>query len=94
MKRAGLHRADWLKTEQSPCCRGHTLVTAWKSTTGAGAHTWGIWSMLNTLGSFRLSILKPGWEGQWVAAAPCHQASLKALPWPGVPLASWCPGCF
>lgn len=50
--------------------------------------------MLNSLGSFTLSILKVSWEGQWVAAAPRHQAPLKVLTWSGVRVASWCPGCF
>lgn len=46
--------------------------------------------MLNSLGSFRLSILRPGGEGQWVVAALRHRASLEELTWPGEPLASGC----
>lgn len=42
--------------------QGQAPVSAWTSTTGAGAHTWGTCSMLSSLGSFRLSILKPGWK--------------------------------
>lgn len=89
-----LKRADWLKTEQTPCYRGRVLVTTWNSTTGVRAPTWGIWSMLNSLGSFRLSILKLCCGGRWVAATPCYQSSLKALTWPGEALASGCWGCF
>lgn len=91
----GLPRAHWPKNGSAPAaqaepwsgpelCRGEE----------EHIHTWGICSMLNSLGSFTLSILGPGGEGQWVTAAPRHHASLKVLTWPAVPLASRCQGLF
>lgn len=43
---------------------GADLLQTPELSRGMQVLTWGTWSMRNSLGSFRLSMLTPGWERQ------------------------------
>lgn len=90
--RWGKQEACWLQTKPAhdPHPRGAKAMPL--PPPRNSAHTWGTWSMLNSRGSFRLSISELGWDGRWWTAAPRRR--LRVLTWPGVCVASRCQGCF
>lgn len=93
MERVGPRRAGWLKTELSPVA-GATRSSQLDLNHCSESTYLGHLVYVEQPGKLQAQHLEAGLARPGVAAALCHQASLKVLTWPGEPLASGCPGCF